>query len=333
MNPRLILFVCTALLALPTVASLAQRRADVEPHNRPDIIRRLEAEIGGAAFEYWTPRLNDYKNRIDQSLTGDDLAELNRLRVRWAILLDQGLRSTVRLRSGDTASARFDAEAMGRLQEVMTIYMSARGLAARYRPDMDRLSSDVIDDVVAFAGDMAQSAERFVDANRSAFEADPQAEAMLARRGDLRAAVDKLRGDHGRKGLESIYALAIEPIVLLYDGTDLKTLLTGAIPSGVTVGGMELPDASALRQNIPNPASTSTVIRYTLATESSATTLQIFDGRGDLVAIHDQGPRSAGDHEIAVDVSSLPSGSYVYRLMTVTGKETRSQSRVMQVAR
>lgn len=333
MSPHLTLLATLAVLAIPGAASPAQHNSTFPSADRPAIVRELESEIGGAAFDFWTPRLNDYKNRIDQALTGDDLAELNRLRVRWAIIIDQGIRHSPGIRNGDTASVRFDVESMEHLQEVMSIYTAAKKLSLRYRPDMDRLSTDVLDDIVVFAGNMADRADRFVEANRSTFESDPEASAMLERRGDLNSAVEKLRSDRGRQGLASVYSFAIEPVIMLYDGTDLKTLLTGAMPSGVTVGGMEIPEASALRQNVPNPASSSTSIHYALAFSSSATVLEIFNAGGELVASYDQGARDAGEYDVNVDVSHLPSGSYVYRLTSTTTKGPRVHSKVMQVVR
>lgn len=333
MNPRLTLIATLTVLTISGGAALAQHNSTFPSADRPEIVRQLESEIGGAAFDFWTPRLNDYKNQIDQALTTDDLAELNRLRVRWAIIIDEGMRNALSVRNGDTASVRFDVESMGHMQEVMSIYTAAKKLSMRYRPDMDRLSTDVLDDIVVFAGDMADRADRFVDANRVAFESNPDASGMLERRGDLSVAVEKLRSDKGRQGLASIYAFAIEPIVMLYDGTDLKTLLTGAMPSGVTVGGMEIPEASALQQNVPNPASTTTSIHYTLSTPSAATALQIFNSNGELVASYDLGSRDAGEYDVAVDVTRFPSGSFVYRLTHSTAKGPRVYSKVMQVVR
>lgn len=333
MSPRLTLLAALVILAAPRAASIAQSNSTFPSADRPEIVRELESELGGAALDFWVPRLNDYKYRIDQTLSNDDLAELNRLRVRWAIIIDEGIRNSLRIRSNDTASVRFDVESMGRMQEVMTIYTAAKKLSMRYRPDMDRLSTDVLDDVVAFAGDMADRANRFLESNRPAFESDPRANAMLEGRGDLSTAVAKLRSHRGQKSLESIYAIAIEPIVMLYDGTDLRTLLNGAMPSGLTIAGMEIPEASALGQNIPNPATATTTIHYTLAISSATTSLQLFNGTGELIANYDQGTRDAGEHDIAVDVSSLPSGSYVYRLTTSTAQGPRVYSKVMQVTR
>jgi len=291
----------------------------------------LEAEIGTAAFDFWTPRLNDYKNAIDQSLSSADLAELNQLRVRWAIVLDQGMRSAVSVRHRDTAAVRFDVEAMGRMSELMAVHSGATKLAARYRAAMDRMSAEVMDDITSFATEMADRSDRFVESNRSSFENDPEAARLLERRGDLRKAVEDLRTQRGRKGLESIYTLAIEPIVLLYDGTDLKTLLGGSVPSGISVNGIELPESSLLSQNVPNPASTYTTITYTLPTASTHTKLEVFNVTGALVAAVDHGARQEGEHHLRLDVTSLPAGSYFYRLSVRTDKGPRVASRVMRV--
>ncbi len=121
--------------------------------------------------------------------------------------------------------------------------------------------------------------------------------------------------------------------MLLYDGIDLQTLFQNAGPIAKPMNGITLPESSTLRQNFPNPASTSTTIVYSLTAPSSRTILSIYDARGELMASYDQGTRTAGEHTIAVDVSSLPVGSYLYHLSLRTESGERVYSKTMQVVR
>ena len=63
----------------------------------------------------------------------------------------------------------------------------------------------------------------------------------------------------------------------------------------------------------PNPGNPTITIAYTL-TKSMPVRLTLYDMRGRRVRILHSGEHSAGEHRVAVDVSSLASGRYVYRL-------------------
>ncbi len=74
----------------------------------------------------------------------------------------------------------------------------------------------------------------------------------------------------------------------------------------------------ALEQNYPNPFNPSTTIRYTLA-HSGHVTLTVFDMMGRAVQTLENGVRSAGEHQVQFDASSLASGSYTCRMQTDSG--------------
>ena len=67
--------------------------------------------------------------------------------------------------------------------------------------------------------------------------------------------------------------------------------------------------------NYPNPFNPSTIIRYTIP-ENGHTSLKVFDLLGREVAILVNEFKVAGTYEARFDASSLPSGVYVYRLVT-----------------
>lgn len=73
------------------------------------------------------------------------------------------------------------------------------------------------------------------------------------------------------------------------------------------------PDKFELLQNYPNPFNPNTKIKFSLS-ESSFTTLTVYNSLGEKIdrLIHDQ--KSAGTYEVNFDGSSLPSGTYFYRL-------------------
>src|SRR5579883_245585 len=72
-----------------------------------------------------------------------------------------------------------------------------------------------------------------------------------------------------------------------------------------------------LLQNYPNPASSQTQIQYTLD-QPGTVELGIYTTSGaELMRVVD-GRQSAGPHTVSFNVNSLPSGSYIYRLKTIS---------------
>jgi hypothetical protein len=86
--------------------------------------------------------------------------------------------------------------------------------------------------------------------------------------------------------------------------------------------------ALSLEQNIPNPASATTGIRFTLPARGHvAISLYGMNG-GELAQILDE-QMEEGSYTVSFDASALPAGSYIYRIVSGTSVE----SRIMKVVR
>jgi len=72
-------------------------------------------------------------------------------------------------------------------------------------------------------------------------------------------------------------------------------------------------DGYVLKQNRPNPTGTATEIEFMLGMEAS-TTLELFTADGRLVRMLVQETLPAGQYDVPVDLTELPSGLYFYRL-------------------
>jgi hypothetical protein len=79
------------------------------------------------------------------------------------------------------------------------------------------------------------------------------------------------------------------------------------------------PDVFTLEQNYPNPFNPSTMIKFSLATDSKVS-LTVFDVLGQEVANLTSGNLAAGSHEINFNASNINSGVYFYRI-DATGVE------------
>jgi hypothetical protein len=331
-------------LALATIATLplaAQRRAD-RPEI-PEIDDRLAAEMktraGELVADYWTPKLNDYRVRIDRTLTPTDLDELNRLRVRFSIIMGDHIqqkadqKSPKMMRNTDGEMKIRDDEEMRKATEFMEIYASTKDLAGRYQADLQTLGGTVIDDVIHFTDMMAGQSAQFITDHRAEMTPE-QVTQYTAKVQAFSETVNELKADReGQMGLAAIYTFAIEPIIMLYNGADLRELLQQVGGIGKPIAGLELPESGVLNQNFPNPAATTTSIGYNLAEASSRTTLRLYASDGSIAKSLDLGARPAGEQTVEVDVSGLATGTYLYQLMIQTGAGEQVFAKRMQVVR
>ena len=77
----------------------------------------------------------------------------------------------------------------------------------------------------------------------------------------------------------------------------------------------EQPTEVVLEGNYPNPFNPQTTIRFGLP-EASEVSLVVYDLMGREVQVLVRGTLSAGMHSATFDASNLPSGAYMYRLVT-----------------
>ena len=113
---------------------------------------------------------------------------------------------------------------------------------------------------------------------------------------------------------------------------DTETVLQGefeelgfvnAAPVSTEAGAK--PMSFELHQNYPNPFNPVTNISFVL-NRSGEIKLQIFDIKGSLIQTLIDGNKNAGEYTISFDASSLPSGTYLYKLITPFGEQSRKMT-------
>ncbi len=87
----------------------------------------------------------------------------------------------------------------------------------------------------------------------------------------------------------------------------------------------EAPGSFTLTQNYPNPFTGTTTIQYALD-QPGQVRLEVFDVEGRRVASLADGTQPAGQHRVAFDGSQLPSGTYLYRLVSPNGIQSRKMT-------
>jgi hypothetical protein len=83
----------------------------------------------------------------------------------------------------------------------------------------------------------------------------------------------------------------------------------------VKENGSAIPSAFALEQNFPNPFNPTTKIQFSIP-NAQFVTLKVYNVVGQEVATLANEQMEAGNYRAEFDASSLPSGTYIYRLTT-----------------
>jgi len=95
------------------------------------------------------------------------------------------------------------------------------------------------------------------------------------------------------------------------------------VATSVGAGEAGTPRGFSLSQNYPNPFNPSTMIRYILPARGTIA-LALFNALGQRVMTIAAGVQDAGEHEVRLDASGLPSGIYFYRLQAGSNAAARS---------
>ena len=84
----------------------------------------------------------------------------------------------------------------------------------------------------------------------------------------------------------------------------------------------DVPEEFTLHKNYPNPFNPTTVISYSVP-QAAEVELVIYNVLGQRIQTLVSGTVQAGTHQVNMDATSLPSGIYLYRLITPMGALTR----------
>ncbi len=103
-------------------------------------------------------------------------------------------------------------------------------------------------------------------------------------------------------------------------GNILRTTNGGNVPTGIQPAGNEIPENFSLSQNYPNPFNPATKISFSIPSSSTVNGLQpfvrltVFDILGKEVALLVNENLSPGNYSLDFNASSIPTGTYFYRL-------------------
>jgi hypothetical protein len=219
----------------------------------------------------------------------------------------------------------YDEEGMLGFGDWIELPAVSKWMARRYRSNLDNVTEQVFTDLRTFSDTLRTILTSFETSNASDIAKVPDVRERLENKIDLDELTEMMPYP---SAMRYFYVTRIEPWLLLYDGSGLSNFFSPMTKS-VSMGA--IPAVSLSEQNSPNPASQSTSIVITLPEASSATSIRVFNAQGEEVMKLEQGALDAGNHAVAVDVSNLPAGSYLYQVSAQLPAGEKMSSRVMQV--
>ena len=298
--------------------------------------KELLDQVGTTAVDYWNPRLNKYRNTVDRALSPEDLATLNQMRVRFAILIEElsdDMEESMG-REDDSDEMSFESEEGRGVIELMEIWTQTVALAEKYEEQLAPLGDRVFTDISVFGEELAVDVDEFTAAHSEELSGDEKGKELLASRETI---VTKLReAEAVREDFQHVYGFVVEPLIMLFNGGDLRDMIPGfagsSTSSAQAVAGL-LPASTTLAQNYPNPAATTTTVPLQLDGPVSDATLRIFSADGVEVKSIPLDPMEAGDHAVEVNVADLEQGTYLYQLSIGSGENRQLHAKVMHVVR
>ncbi len=108
----------------------------------------------------------------------------------------------------------------------------------------------------------------------------------------------------------------------LAGGVSVNNIANWKLTVGITQTGNNIPEVYSLEQNYPNPFNPQTNIKFDLP-KNGFVTLSVFDSRGALVQNLVNNDLTAGEYNVTMDASMLPSGVYFYKLNTESFSSTK----------
>ena len=145
----------------------------------------------------------------------------------------------------------------------------------------------------------------------------------------------RLRKDYSLLSLSTVELDYLQGIGVSYQRDEFdfgvaNTYLQGAVIDGIVYGDtivvgvseddLSLPKKYKLYQNYPNPFNPSTTIKYSIPNVGNenfrSVQLKVYDILGREVAVLVNEKQSPGNYEVTFDASNLPSGVYIYRIVT-----------------
>jgi gas vesicle protein len=297
----------TLLLAMSALGQAPSRPIDAKTK---DALKELFNELRTWAQGNVIPKMREWKGRLDNAMSPEDLQTLNALRDQATRLKNAGRKLAADVRAARRAKDVRELKALrakGKLlkEKRNEILKDLKPIALKYKSTLQELGKESKPLGKEWRGESRTMVKEWYEAHKSDF--GPGFRRIFAN------AVQRLRKLNGPD--ENLKAKIAAARFMLWDGKDLPPVgeMMDDPDSESKEVNASVPDGYSLDPNYPNPFNPSTTISFTIARPEHVS-LTVYDALGREVAKIVDADLGAGTHTASFDGRSLASGLYVYRI-------------------
>jgi hypothetical protein len=293
------------------VGSTSFSQGPVLDQKTKEALNELYKDIRGYAQEKVIPKMKEWKDGLDRSMTREDLAALNALRDRATGLRTRTVRLTLALRkaeeannTGDIRLYRQKLAALG--TERQDLLKNLKPLGVKYKSPLERIGNAAKPYGTEWKNGIKRIGTAWYDGHKD--------DLTMGFKAALAKGLEKLRMFGALIGEDMRGKLAAAKF-MLWDGQDMpetSPMLNGD-PSNPESYESVTPDGYALDTNYPNPFNPSTKISFTIP-NAGHVSLVVYDMLGKEISTLVDSDLGAGMHTVTFDGKNLSSGTYIYRI-------------------
>lgn len=298
------------LLLLVTSLALAQTPGNPLDQKSKEALRELYKEVRDWAQSNVIPKMKEWKAKLDNAMTPEDLQALNKLRDEAAQMKKKAKRITAAIakawRNNNFGDVRMYAAKLKELKKGRDdLLKDLKPLGVKYKGTLEEIGGEA----KPYGKEWKEEFKKIVKGWYEAHKND----LSVGFKRVLAKAVDRLKLLAGMD--ETLKAKLAAARFMLWDGQDLpevSELLNDENPDSEEAN-TTMPEGYVLESNYPNPFNPSTTISFEIP-QAEHVSLVVYDVLGKEVATLIDLDLGAGSHSVVFDAKNLASGTYIYRI-------------------
>jgi len=276
-----------------------------------DALKELYKEVRDYAQRNIIPKMKEWKETLDLSMTAPDLRALNALRDRAAQLKVKGKRLTLALRNAVQNDNATDIRMYRQKIKALTterqdLLKDLKPIGVKYKETLVSIGKEA----KPYGKDWKEGIKKV----GFAWYENHKADLSIGFRAALGKAFERLQM-LGAMMDDAMKAKLAAAKFMLWDGKDLPEMneMLGADSPNLESSENVTPEGYTLDANYPNPFNPSTKISFTIP-KADHVSLVVYDMLGKEISTLLDAELGAGTHAVTFDGKSLASGTYIYRI-------------------
>jgi len=297
----------TLLIAMSASSQTPVR--PIDPKTK-EALKELFKDVRNWAQNNVIPKMKEWKGKLDNAMSTEDLRALNALRAQATRLKGAAKKLVAEVRAARLAKDAQKLRELGAKGKLLKekrneMLKNLKPLALKYKSTLQELGKEAKPLGKGWREESKKMVKEWYDAHKNDF--GPGFRKLFAK------AVQRLRRMNGLD--EDLKAKIAAAKFMLWDGKDLPEVsqMLDDPSSDSNGANSAVPDGYSLGSNYPNPFNPSTTISFTIA-QPEHVSLTVYDALGREVAKVVDADLGAGTHTASFDGRNLASGMYVYRI-------------------